>query len=217
MIYPRGRRARWLAGAAVAAAAAGSAFAFIPTASGTQTAIQSAIAADSNQTTAVQAAFTAAIQADRRAQAPSAVAYGTMANAAVRAGRVAPMASAAVRSAQLLAGKAVLAKYFAPAQARHEDIGLTNAVSAEADPRFRNLGSGASKVVFDQVAVSANTATLRAEVTTWAKFQQRQPTGTWATANPVNVMVYTVTMIRNSSGKWLVSSMVGDFAPGKGP
>ena len=127
------------------------------------------------------------------------------------------MASPAVRNRHCCAGKAALTRYFTPAQARHEDIGLTNAVSAEADPRFRNLGSGVSKVVFDQVAVSGNTATLRVEITAWAKFQQRQPTGTWATASPVNVMIYTVTMIRSSSGQWLVSSMVGDFAPGKGP
>jgi len=217
MMYPRGRRARWLAGAVVSAAAAGSAFAFIPAASGTQTGIQSAIASDSNQTSAVESAFSTAIRADRQAQAPSASAYGTMANAAVRAGHVAPMTPAAVRNTQLLAGKAVLAKYFSPAQARHEDIGVTNAVKAEADPRFRNLGSGVSKVVFSTVAVSGDTATLRAEVTAWAKFQQRQPTGSWATANPVNVMIYTVTMVRNSAGQWLVNSMVGDFAPGEGP
>jgi hypothetical protein len=101
--------------------------------------------------------------------------------------------------------------------AQHEQVGLTNAVNAEADPKFRNVGSGVSKVKFDSVAVSGNTATLRAEVTTWAKFQQQQNDGKWATANPVNVMIYNVTMTRNSSGQWLVSSMVGDFAPGEGP
>jgi len=94
MMYPRGRRARWLAGAVVSAAAAGSAFAFIPAASGTQTGIQSAIASDSSQTSAVETAFTTAIRADRQPQAPSASAYGTMANAAVSAGHVAPMTMA---------------------------------------------------------------------------------------------------------------------------
>jgi hypothetical protein len=211
------RRGRWLAGAALAAAAAGSTFAFLPTASGAQSAIGSIIASDSNQTSVVEAAFTSAIEADREAQAPSASAYGNAANAAASAGRVAPVASAALRNKQLQDGKSALARYFAPGQAKHEEIGLTNAVNAEADPKFRNLGSGVKKVKFDSVAVSGDTATLRAEVTAWAKFQQQESNGNWATANPVNVMIYNVTMTRNSSGQWMVSSMVGDFAPGEAP
>jgi len=175
------------------------------------------VASDSNQTSAVEAIFTSAIEADREAQAPSASAYGNTANAVVSAGRVAPAASAAVRNTQLQDGKSALAKYFAPAQAKHEEIGLINAVKAEADPKFRNLGSGVKNVKFDSVAVSGNTAILSAEVTAWAKFQQQGNNGNWATANPVNVMIYNVTMIRNSSGQWIVSSMVGDFAPGEGP
>ncbi|MGH3627416.1 MAG: hypothetical protein ACRDRL_08270 [Sciscionella sp.] len=216
-MHAMGRRASWLTGAAVVAAAGGSAFAFVSTASGSQTTVTSTISADSSQVSAVKSAFTAAITADRQAQAPATTTYGAKANAAVSAGGVAPAVASDVRQAQLQDGKASLAKYFTPAQAKHEALGLTNAVNAEADPKFRNLGSGVSKVVYDQVAVSGDTATLRAEVTAWAKFQQQQSNGAWTTDNPVAVMIYSVTMVRNASGQWQVSSMVGDFAPGEGP
>lgn len=212
-----GNRGRWLVGGILVATAAGSTFAFIPQASGSQSLIQSIIGSDSSQTSAVETAFTSAIRADQEMQAPPPSLYATTANTEASARLTAPAASQAVRNAQLRDGKAALSRYFTPAQARHEQTGLTNAVDAEADPEFRNLGSGVSKVIFDSVAVSGDTATLRAEVTSWAKFQQQQDNGGWATASPVNVMRYNVTMIRNGSGRWLVSSMTGDFAPGSGP
>lgn len=211
-------RGKWILGAILTVTAAGSAFAFIPNASGSQSSVQSVMATDSSQVAAVKATFTAAITADREMQAPAAsTSYEKSANTAVSAGKTAPTMSAADRDTQSQNGKAALAKYFSPGQAKHEEVGLTNAVNAEADPKFRNLGSGVKNLKFDNVAVSGNTATLTAEVTTWAKFQQQQPNGDWATASPVNVMTYTATMTLNSSGQWIVSSMTGDFAPGEGP
>jgi hypothetical protein len=188
-----------------------------------------AIALDSSQIGVVKAAFSTAITADQQTGAPATAAmavhatadaaaiYRTSVNAAVAAGRPAPAASSAVRQAQQQDGMRVLVKYFSAAQARHEEIGLRNAVRAEADPKFRNIGAGVSKIKFDEVAVSGNTATLVAEVTIWSKFQQKQANGSWTTSDPVNVMVYHVTAERVASGQWMVSSMVGDFAPGQAP
>ena len=189
----------------------------------------SAIALDASQIGNVKAAFSAAITADQQTGAPATAAmavhatadaaagYSTRVTAAVAAGRLAPAASGAVRQAQLQDGARVLEKYFAPAQARHEEIGLHNAVLAEVDPKFRNLGAGDSKIKFDEVAVSGNTATLIAEATIWSKFQQEQANGSWSNSDPVNVMVYHVTTQRAASGQWIVTSMVGDFAPGQAP
>lgn len=216
-MHKYGKRGRWIAGTALVAAAAGSAFTLIPSASGSPTTIQSAVASDGNQTSAVQSAFTSAIEADRAAQAPSATAYGNAATAAANSGHAASMAPASVRAAQAQSGKAAMEKYFSPEQAKHEETGLANAVKAESDPKFRNLGSGVKQVKFDSVTVSGSTATLRAEVTAWAKFQQQQSNGDWKTASPVNVMIYNVKMAKNASGQWIVSSMEGDFAPGEGP
>lgn len=37
------------------------------------------------------------------------------------------------------------------------------------------------------------------------------------TANPVNVMDYTATLVKNSAGRWVVGSPRGDFVPNEGP
>lgn len=190
-----GHQARWVTGVVVLGAACGIAFALLPATS------------DPRQVAAVEAAFTKAIQTDRAILAPP----------ASPGGGVAQPTSVAIRNAQLRDGKAALARYFAPSLAQREEIGLINAVNAEADPKFRNLGSGVSKVKFDSVKVSGGTATLRAEATVWSKFQQQQADGRWSTADPASVMIYNVTMTRNASGQWIVTSMIGDFAPGQEP
>jgi hypothetical protein len=213
-----GPRGRLLASSLVVVAAGASAFAFVASASGNPATVTSTLAADSGQVSQIETTFTAAITANQEAGAPSAASYGTKANALVAAGKVAPPATSAIRSAQLADGKAALAKYFTPVQDQHEEIGLTNAVNAEASPTFRNLGSGVSKVKYDQVAVSGKTATLTVEVTIWSKTQvEQRANGPWMTADPVNVMDYNVAMVREPSGRWMVSSMAGDFAPGEGP
>lgn len=196
--------ARWLAGTVALGIAGGLAFVILPTSSHPSrfpAANQSQVVTSGpGQTSIVEATFTKAIQTDREIQAPSSP----------------PPATTAVRKAQLQNGEAALARYFVPAVASREEQGLINAVNAEANPNFRNIGSGVKNVKFDSVAVSGSTATLTADVTTWAKFQQ-QDNGSWVTSDPVNVMIYNMTMTRNSSGQWIVSSMVGDFAPGQGP
>lgn len=203
-------RASALLGVAVLASAGGVvALGGADAAVGSQQTVASQAQADAAQLPAVKSAFAAAIQASRAAQAPPASALGPM--SALAAGRPAAMVSDAVRSRQLSDGLAVLGKHFTAAQARHEAAGLRNAIAGEADPSFRNLGSGASKVTFTRVGVSGPTATIQAEVTLWAKFQQRI-NGRWVTENPVNVMDYTATLVRNASGQWLVSSLTGDFA-----
>jgi hypothetical protein len=195
------------AGGAIALSGAGSA-------SGSQQGVSSAVLADTAQLSRVRSAFTAAVQATRAVEAPPASALGRVSSLA--AGQAAPAIGPSVRRQQLSAGSATLAEHFTPAQAGHEAVGLRNAVAAEADPKFRNLGSGASKVAFTRVAVSGPTATVQAKVTLWAKFQQ-QLDGKWVTANPVNVMDYTATLVKDSAGHWLVSSMTGDFAANEGP
>ncbi|MEU5613950.1 hypothetical protein AB0H03_35480 [Streptomyces sparsogenes] len=183
-------------------------------ASGSQQTEAGLVRADTAQLPEVKSAFTAAIKASRAAQAPPASAVGDVSNLA--AGQAAPKISASVRRQQLSAGLDSLAKHFTPAQAEHEAVGLRNAVAEEANPAFRNLGSGASKITFTRVGVSGSTATVQAQVTIWAKFQQ-QLDGKWVTASPVNVMNYTATLAKDDSGRWLVSSLAGDFAPNEGP
>ena len=169
------RRTKLMVGAiGVAVVACGTlGFLSISNAAGSEPSVVASTAAtDAAQISQVETVFTAAIQADRAAQAPGAsTAYGKSATVALAVGQVAPEATSAVRQQQLQDGLTQLAKYFTPAQAQHEAIGLRNAVNAEADPSFRNLGSGASKVEYVQVAVAGDTATVEANVTAWAKFQ----------------------------------------------
>ena len=211
-------RHRLLLGAATAVAAGAISFAAVANASSSVDTVATSVTADGVQVAHVKTAFTAAIEADRLIDAPAAATdYSKAANQALTAGKLAPAPDAATRQQQLSSGLSVLAKYFTPAQAQHEAIGLRTAVGNEAGPGFRNIGSGASNVAFTQVAVAGTTATVQAAVTTWAKFQQQQADGTWVTASPVNVMDYTATLVQNAQGQWVVSSLKGDFAPGEGP
>ncbi|SRR6266702_1473369 len=179
--------------------------------------ISSIADADAAQIALVESTFSTALTADRTVDAPPAATYGQAASAAIAAGQPAPAVADSVRQQQLRTGISTLAKYFTPAQAAHESIGLRNAISEETDPRIRNIGMGVSGVKFVHVSVKGATATLEADVTIWAKSQMLQPNGKWLTANPVNVMDYTATLEQNQTGQWLVSSLVGDFVPGEGP
>jgi len=163
----------------------------------------------------VRSAFTQAMRADLAVQGPPTSWH----LAAPTADRPAGMPDAAQRRRQLADGLAVLSRCFTPAQARHEAVALRNVVAEEAEPTFRNLGRGVSAVDFRRVSVSGSRATVRADVTAWSKAQdQQRPGGGWNTSDPVNVMDYTATLVRDpASGRWLVSSLKGDFVPGEGP
>jgi hypothetical protein len=193
-------------------------FALVGNASGAMPTVADAVQADGSAVSQVKSVFSAAIQADITVQAPDAgSAFGQRAASAMAAGQIAPAPDAATRQLHLQSGLTTLARYFTPAEAQHEAIGLRNAVAAEADPGFRNIGFGVSNITVTQVAVAGSTASVQAQVTEWAKFQQIQPDGTWATDNPVNVMQYSATLAQDATGRWLVTSLVGDAVPGKGP
>jgi hypothetical protein len=143
-----------------------------------------------------------------------------MASAAVGktpANQIAAQPDATVRNKQLNDGLAALSEYFAPAQAQHEAIGLRNTVNDEAGGTERNLTSGVSKVTFSRVGVSGDKATVEAAVSVYGKTQVKMSNGDWNTVDPPGVMDYTATLVKSSAGQWVVSSMVGDFAPGEGP
>jgi hypothetical protein len=212
------RRAAWCAGAlGLAAGAVALTFAQSSAANGSTVTVADAVKGETAQVKSVEDAFTAGIRADRAAQAPASAAYTRAAAAALAAGRIAPAASAAERQSQLDAGISTLSRYFTPAQAAHEEIGLRNAVALEGTPGFRNLGSGASTVTFLSASVTGTQATIEAHVTAWAKFQTQSSGGQWMTSSPVNTMDYTATLVRDASGQWRISSLRGDFVPGEGP
>ena len=212
------RRAAWCAGAlGLAAGAVALTLAQGAAASGSTVTVADAVKGESTQVQLVQNAFTAGVRADRAVEAPASAAYTQAATAAVAAGRIAPAATADERQAQLNSGISALSRYFTPAQAAQEEIGLRNAVALEATPTYRNLGLGATTVTFLSTSVTGTSATVEAHVAIWAKFQIQQPGGHWVTANPVNTMDYTATLVRDASGQWRISSLRGDFVPGEGP
>lgn len=172
---------------------------------------------ESSQPAAVQAAFSRAIRADMSFGSPSA-AYRDRALAALRAGRKEPALTAATLSKIRASGKAAIARSFGQPQAAAELTRLGKDMTADTAPNVVNLGSGVSTINFRKVAIAGASATVDAQVTVWAKSLARQaPNGPWLTAAPVNVMDYTATLTRHSSGPWHVTHWTGTFAPGGGP
>ncbi|MBC9729844.1 hypothetical protein [Streptomyces sp. TRM68367] len=214
------RRTR-LIGLAAAVAAAGTVIglSWAYTASGAQPTLADSVKGDAAQVAAVKNAFTAAMRADRSVQAPPAGTIGSASAvaAAIAAKRPVAAPDSTARQHQLATGLATLAKYFTPAQAKHEAIALRNSIKEEADPNHRVISSQADKVVFTQVGVSGNTATVQAQVTESGKSQARQPGGPWNTTDPVGVMAYNATLVVDGNGQWKISSLKGDFVPGEGP
>lgn len=167
------------------------------------------------QVSSVKAAFTGAVKAVWSAEGAPSPAYGKLAAAALKAGNVPPTPSAQLRMSQLQTGKAALAKYFTPAEAHHEQVGLINAVRAEANDNFRNISAGASKFKFRRVAVAGSAATVEADVTTWSKIEIRQSASDpWGISDLSQIMDYTATLTLNAARHWVVSSLTGTCVTG---
>lgn len=76
--------------------------------------------------------------------------------------------------------------------------------------------AGVSKADCDDVAVSGDTATVKAEVEIWTKLGQVQEDGSVIAARPKNVQEYVFTMVK-VDGRWLIDGEHWEFKPGFGP
>lgn len=178
-----------------------------PAVAGTGT-TRSAILQDTSQLTAVRATFANAMLARQQLGVPVPAASGAAA---------AGVPTAAQQHQSLVTGQASLARYFSPAAASQQMAALNNVITAERNPQFRMLGAGVSNIQYVNVAVAGSTATVQADVTTWSRFELQQLQGQWAIAEPSNVLMVTATLAESSNGKWTVTSLQWDFAPGSQP
>ncbi|MGH3300498.1 MAG: hypothetical protein ACRDOK_02250 [Streptosporangiaceae bacterium] len=171
---------------------------------------------DSRQVSAVEAAFSHAVQADQSFGSPPA-AYQASVTAAIRAHRQAFAIPAAEHRQLLAAGTAAIARYFSSAQASAEQTHLNDGLALDSDPNIINLGSGVSQVRFLHVTVTGARATVEADVTVWAKSEARQATaGPWLMTDPVNIVDDKASLALRRSGTWQVTSLPGSFVPGYG-
>jgi hypothetical protein len=159
----------------------------------------------------VKQVFTAAMQASMAMLVP------TGATQPMAAGQQASPPPASAVAQQQTAGQADIAKYFSGAAAQLQANSLNAAINNETKPTLHVLGCGVSKVVFKKVALSDSQATVKADVTSWARYQNRHSDGTWTESQPTNVTNYTAHLVEDSAGNWTVSSLVSDFAPGSAP
>ena len=155
----------------------------------------------------VKATFSSAMRAAAAFGSPPA-AWQMGILAALQTRHQVPGFSASMRSDLLAAGKAAIARYFAPPQAAAEQQALTRALTQDADPNVINLGSGVAKVEFGMVRVTGAAAVVSARVTIWARAIARQPrSGPWQTTTPVRVVAYTATLHLGPSGQWQVTKL----------
>lgn len=124
-----------------------------------------------------------------------------------------PVPSAVARSKQLSSAQRLLAVYFAPDQVASEMRPVAAIVSAEADPRFRNLGSGVTGIAISEVRVSGTSATVIAVVSSWtseAILRQGAPgqPAKWYIDRPASTDPTTAHLVRQPDGHWLVTSYI---------
>jgi hypothetical protein len=164
-------------------------------------------AAPASAVPTVKATFSSAMQAAVSfGSPPDAWQMGIM--AALKTGHQVPSFSASMRADLLAAGKAAIARYFAPPQAATEQQALARAMAQDANPNVINLGSGVAKVTFGQISVGASSAVVSALVTIWAKALSRQPrSGPWQTTAPVRVVAFTAALRLAPSGQWQVTQL----------
>jgi hypothetical protein len=155
----------------------------------------------------VKATFSSAMRAAASFGSPPA-AWEMGILAALQTRHQVPGFSASMHSDLLAAGKAAIARYFAPPQAATEQRALARALAQDANPNVINLGSGVAKVTFGMVRVTGSSAVVSARVTIWAKALARQPrSGPWQTTAPVRVVAYTATLQLSKSGLWQVTTL----------
>jgi hypothetical protein len=175
---------------------------------GQSLAVAPASAVPASAVPTVKARFSSAVQAAAAfGSPPDAWEMGIL--SALQTRHPVPGFSASMRSDLLAAGKAAIARYFAPPQAAAERQELARALAQDANPNVINLGSGVAKVTFGTVAVTGSSAVVSARVTIWAKALARQPpSGPWQASAPVWVVAYTATLHLGPSGQWQVTRLV---------
>ena len=169
-------------------------------------AISPAAATPASAIPTIKATFSSAMQAAASFGSPPA-AWQMGILAALQTRHQVPGFSASMRSDLLAAGKAAIARYFAPPQAATEQQALARALAQDDDPNVINLGSGVAKVTFGMVRVTGFSAVVSARVTIWAKALARQPRGgPWQSTAPVRVVAYTATLHLGGS-QWQVTKL----------
>lgn len=89
---------------------------------------------------------------------------------------------------------------------------VIDSLNAHDDPNTRPLGGGVSKVVWDQITLTSDTAILRGTTVFWAELAQRDnQTGKWSVARPSNECTIDMTLIQVSPGVWKVSEYTWHF------
>jgi hypothetical protein len=116
-------------------------------------------------------------------------------------------------------GAAAVHAVFAEAPAAQVLMGLDNVVASQRldGDNVRVLGAGVGTVSFEQVTVTADRATVRAQVEMWMKTEARQPGRDWTVVEPRNVMDVTMELARDQAGAWIVEVYQWGFAGGGGP
>lgn len=82
---------------------------------------------------------------------------------------------------------------------------------------IRGIDGGSSNVVFDQVSVSGDSATVVAMVDVWSKFSVKDSTSRWHTFTPHNKIAVTATLTKDASGVWKIDGYQWNFVPGYEP
>lgn len=171
-------------------------------------AVAPATRAPASAVPAVEATFSSAMRAAASLGSPPA-AWEMGILSALQARQPVPGFSASMRSDLLAAGKAAIARYFAPPQAATEQQELIGALTRDANQNVLNLGSGVTGVTFGLVRVDGSSALVSARVTMWARTVARGPrSGPWQAAAPVRVLACTATLRLSASGQWQVTRLI---------
>jgi hypothetical protein len=167
-----------------------------------------AAAVPAESPSAAEATFTAAIEAVESFGSPP-PAYQLSVQSAISMRQPIPRFSQTLRSDLLSAGQAAILRYFGQPQATVERRILAIAVAEDVGAQDSSkhgidLGSGASRVTFEAVRLTAAQAVIDASVQAWSLSITHQPDGQWRTDAPVRVLRYRAAMRRAAGGQWQV-------------
>ena len=121
---------------------------------------------------------------------------------------------AAIQSAGLVEVESVFAH--APKVLEREKNTLKNVVAAQESPNMKFFGAGVSRISYQRVSVTGNTAEAVSDVDTWSHFAMKDAGGRFQEVCPQNTLVVT-TSLELSQGQWVVTDLRWVFTPSTMP
>ncbi|SOD70791.1 hypothetical protein SAMN05892883_0432 [Jatrophihabitans sp. GAS493] len=127
-----------------------------------------------------------------------------------------PRPTAADIDLQRASSTAAINSFFTGTAAAQERASLQQTLSKEAALQPTILSAGIENLTFRSITIKGNTATVLCSLTTWTRYTVTDPAGNTVLTQPRANVTANLTLVKNTSGRWLVTTYKAESANASG-